>query len=289
MTLLSDTQSEAPRLHKYPDSSDESIIKQLQSMSSSSYQADNDKSPLRPLKDGDKLQVPLQSAANESGATTLQVVHTPGHTSDHICLLLPEEGALLTGDHVLGQGTSVFEDLGSYLSSLQKCSSLLQEQSPSKEARLYPAHGPTIEEGKKALQGYLSHRIERENQVLELLATKPPTSSTEESDSSSGWTIKSIVSTLYSNYPEHLYPAAARGIFLHLQKLAQPDSEAIGRGVVANSSHQGRRVECIGQGAGKEGDAPRMPTGDAEWFQVMSLEWKLLDHSSSASIEKESL
>jgi ribonuclease/clavin/mitogillin len=185
----------------------------------------------------------------------------------------------------LGQGTSVFEDLGSYLRSLQKCWKILDAASPNEERLLYPAHGPTIDAGKRALRDYLSHRLEREHQILELLSTPSedsnpatPTMPQEKVQHAAGWTIKSIVSKLYSNYPEHLYPAAARGIFLHLQKLASPDEEAIERGIVGREN-EGRRVECFGAEGAKEGKglAPPMPKGDSEWIHLMSLQWRLLD------------
>lgn len=242
---------------------------------------------LHHLSDGDQLR-----PDDHGKPVTLQVVHSPGHTVDHICLLLREEGILLTGDHVLGQGTSVFEDLGAYLMSLRKCKRVLEAELDSSKGMqagcLFPGHGPVVKDGKVALQDYLDHRLDREEQILALLR-KPPTDggsggvSTEHSSGLHEWTIPNLVSTLYSDYPESLYPAAARGIFLHLRKLALPDDEALQREAVPairldGTRHNGRRVRCVGQGAQSDGQAPKVPEDDPAWLQAMELRWSILHH-----------
>ncbi|KAI8060651.1 beta-lactamase-like protein [Gilbertella persicaria] len=135
--------------------------------------------------------------------TTLKVIYTPGHTADHCTFWLEEEKSVFTADCVLGQGTAVFEDLTSYLAGLQK----LVDLNPDK---LYPGHGPVIEQGVSKLKEYISHRLERERQVLDLIKTRHE-----------GLTPLEIVQVLYKNYPESLHIPAARGIVLHLQKLKQ--------------------------------------------------------------------
>ncbi|KAH9247335.1 hypothetical protein BASA81_015052 [Batrachochytrium salamandrivorans] len=90
---------------------------------------------------------------------SLRILHTPGHAPDHVVIVLEEERAVFTGDHVLGWGTSWVEDLGDYVSSLHKIANL----SP---LRLYPGHGPCVMEALACLNRYLSHREQRERQVL---------------------------------------------------------------------------------------------------------------------------
>ncbi|PWZ00457.1 Metallo-hydrolase/oxidoreductase, partial [Testicularia cyperi] len=191
LSLLSKLRAEAtvtlpaPRIHKFPDpESDPALIRTLQGLPSGSFQPYNrfdGPTPLWPLKEGSTVSTIDEEggAKGDDSVSTLQVMHTPGHTLDHICLLLQEERALLTGDHVLGQGTTVFEDLTHYMSSLRKCSKVLEEVGPADAAAnenpLYPAHGPVVEEGRKMLAQYLQHRLEREAQVVELLKTAPVT------------------------------------------------------------------------------------------------------------------
>lgn len=132
---------------------------------------------------------------------TLKVVYTPGHTKDHCTFWLDEEKSIFTADCILGQGTAVFEDLSEYIDGLSKLVTLKPEQ-------LYPGHGPLIENGIEKIKEYIHHRLERENQIIQLF------SRTKQS-----WTPMEIVEELYKDYPQSLHLPAARGIVLHLQKL----------------------------------------------------------------------
>lgn len=101
----------------------------------------------------------------------VRVVATPGHTADSLSFLLPAEGAILTGDTVLGRGTTVVAhpdgQLGAYLDSLDRLHALAAEQEVE---TIWPGHGPVIPEALPALDYYIAHRYERLEQVQAALA-----------------------------------------------------------------------------------------------------------------------
>mmetsp|Transcript_20740 Transcript_20740/g.38587 ORF Transcript_20740/g.38587 Transcript_20740/m.38587 type:complete len:367 (-) Transcript_20740:1567-2667(-) len=115
-----------------------------------------------PLENGSTISV--------EGAT-LRAVLTPGHSKDHVALVLEEEdGAIFTGDCVLSSGTVVFEDLYQYMGSLRI---LLHEITSRRETpKLYPGHGPLVVDGFDRIQEYLAHRQLREDQIIALLNSK---------------------------------------------------------------------------------------------------------------------
>jgi glyoxylase-like metal-dependent hydrolase (beta-lactamase superfamily II) len=137
-----------------------------------------------------------------SEGATLRAIFAPGHAPDHLCFLLEEERALFSGDNVLGVGTTVIPlehgDLLDYLASLEK----LLAEAPR---RIYPAHGPVIEDGPAKLREYLAHRREREQQILEALRRADR--------------IAGIVKIVYAAYPAALHAAAGQSVASHLVKL----------------------------------------------------------------------
>ncbi|KAG9551570.1 Metallo-hydrolase/oxidoreductase, partial [Aureobasidium melanogenum] len=136
---------------------------------------------------------------------TLRAFHCPGHTTDHMALILEEEDAMFTGDNVLGQGTAVFEDLSAYMNSLQK----MQDEF---SGRAYPGHGPVIEDGKAKIHEYISHRQQRENQIVDVLGR-------ETQDGNKGWQSMDMVKVIYKGYPENLHAPAEKGVLQVLDKL----------------------------------------------------------------------
>lgn len=98
----------------------------------------------------------------ETDGAHLKAIHTPGHTTDHLCFWLEEERALFSGDTILGQGTTEFEDLYDYLNSLK----LILNLSPKV---IYPGHGPVVENPRETIEHYLAHRQQRNEQILAAL------------------------------------------------------------------------------------------------------------------------
>ena len=138
----------------------------------------------------------------------LEVLPTPGHTMDSVCFWLPQDGSLLTGDTVLGRGTSVvaYPDgaLGPYLDSLTRLRAFTN--SPADVTRLLPGHGPVLEDPGAVLTYYLNHRQERLTQVREALAAGHTTPA-------------AIVAHVYSDVPAALHPAAERSVQAQLAYL----------------------------------------------------------------------
>jgi glyoxylase-like metal-dependent hydrolase (beta-lactamase superfamily II) len=133
----------------------------------------------------------------------LEVVHTPGHASDHLSFFLEEERVLFTGDCVLSGSTSVINppdgDLAAYMVSLERIRK-------RRLARICPGHGDVIEEPKALVTEYIEHRQMREQQILDALRDGPGK-------------IAELVPRIYSDVPEALHPVAARSVLAHLLKL----------------------------------------------------------------------
>ncbi|KAI1117835.1 metallo-beta-lactamase superfamily protein [Nemania sp. NC0429] len=160
----------------------------------------------------------------EVDGATLTAVHTPGHTTDHMSFILREEDALFTGDNVLGHGTAVFEDLGVYLLSLAKMEKLVS-------GRAYPGHGAVVPEARAKIAEYISHRHQRELQVVETLGLAKDTSSTPGDTASVGaWTPMELVKVIYHDVPEELHVPASWGVVQVLKKLLAEDRVALEQG-----------------------------------------------------------
>ncbi|HEX4301429.1 MAG TPA: MBL fold metallo-hydrolase [Rhizomicrobium sp.] len=146
------------------------------------------------VKDGDAIA---------GDGFTFACVHTPGHTSNHMCFALREEKALFSGDHIMGWSTTVVTppdgDMAQYIASVEK----LQARD---DAVLYPTHGAPITEPKPFLAAYREHRLDRERQVLAAIAAGDAT-------------IPQMVARMYADVDKRLHPAASRSVLAHLIKL----------------------------------------------------------------------
>jgi glyoxylase-like metal-dependent hydrolase (beta-lactamase superfamily II) len=148
------------------------------------------------LRDGDPI---------DGAGWRLEAVHTPGHTSNHLCFALPDQGILFSGDHVMGWSTSVIAppdgDMSAYLASLDK---LL-----SRHDRVYwPTHGPAIDAPQRHVRAFIAHRREREAGILDCLLRGLER-------------IDAIVDQLYVGLQPALRRAAGRSVHAHLLDLVR--------------------------------------------------------------------
>jgi glyoxylase-like metal-dependent hydrolase (beta-lactamase superfamily II) len=135
--------------------------------------------------------------------TTIQALHTPGHTWDHVCYFLEEEQAIFSGDLVAGMGSLVVgSGRGELAASLQSLE-LLATKRPD---TIYPGHGPIVADGRAKLAEYIAHRADRERQVLDALGAGLTT-------------IDEMVDRIYVGIVPGLRGHAARNVQAHLYKL----------------------------------------------------------------------
>ena len=155
---------------------------------------DSDYRPDRILVDGERLG---------GIGWTIEAVATPGHTSNHLCLAVREDGALFTGDHVMGWSTSVVAppdgDMADYMASLDR---LLERD----DQIYYPAHGPPVEDPHAHVRRLIDHRRMRERQILGRLEVGEGR-------------IPAMVEDIYTDLDPRLFPAAGRSVLAHLVDL----------------------------------------------------------------------
>jgi len=143
------------------------------------------------------------------GGLELRVVSAPGHTADSLCFHLPADRAVLTGDTVLGRGTTVVAHpdgrLGDYLDSLRRLRSLTVDDGVD---TVLPGHGPVLEDAQGAVEYYLAHRANRLAQV--------------ETAVENGYVSASqIVAQVYAAVDRSLWPAAELSVLAQLDYLKE--------------------------------------------------------------------
>ncbi len=136
---------------------------------------------------------------------TLIGIHTPGHTSNHMCVAFEEEKALFTGDHIMGWSTTVVSppdgDMRDYMESVKK----LQLRD---DKILWPTHGSPVTDPQPFLRAYYEHRLGREAQVLACVAQGVNT-------------VAPMVRQMYAAVIPELHIPAARSVLSHLTQLVQ--------------------------------------------------------------------
>ncbi|WP_245155156.1 MBL fold metallo-hydrolase [Nocardioides sp. 1609] len=151
------------------------------------------------------------------GGLSLRVVATPGHTADSVSFVLPTERVLLSGDMVLGRGTTVVAHpdgrLGSYLESIERMRSLV---TAGEVATIWPAHGPVLGDAGAVLDLYLAHRRDRLAQVAAAVERLR--------DEGGEPTARAVVEVVYADVDETLWGAAELSVRAQLEYLAEQTS-----------------------------------------------------------------
>ena len=136
----------------------------------------------------------------------LQALHTPGHARGHLCFYDADRGALLTGDNIVGVGSVLIDppegNMRDYLNSLERLRAL-----PNLSV-LFGGHGPAVAAPYRKIDEYISHRLERERNILQAVregATDP----------------KQIVAKVYTDVSPKAYAMAERAVLAHLEKLRE--------------------------------------------------------------------
>ena len=165
----------------------------------------------RVLADGDTIPVGGPGDAESfSGAVSLQVIETPGHAADHLSFMLLPYRWLFTGDLVLGEGSSAVLHpdgrMSEYLASIRKLEALRPE-------RLFPGHGPPVEDAATRLGEYRRHRLDRERQI-------------ELAIENGSKTVSEIREAVYGTLDPGLQAAADASVSAHLVHLRERGLEA---------------------------------------------------------------
>lgn len=163
--------------------------------------------PERELAHGEKLvlSAPVADAATRH---TLQVIHTPGHAANHLCLMLEEDGLLFSGDHILNGSTTVIDppdgNMADYLDSLDA----LDAACEAHQAQfILPAHGYVLGEARGAIARLKAHRLAREAKVLAAMQALPQGS------------MEDWVRHAYDDVPPRMWPVAQRSLLAHVERI----------------------------------------------------------------------
>jgi glyoxylase-like metal-dependent hydrolase (beta-lactamase superfamily II) len=155
----------------------------------------------------------LDGAGYEVGELELRVVHTPGHSDDHLCFRAGN--VLFTGDHIMGGSSVMVEKMGPYLDSLRKLKSVGLE-------RLLPGHGEEMDDPEAVIDWYVAHRLQRHHQILNAV-------------DGGASTVDEIVQIVYADVDATLHPLAAQSVNAHLELLLAEGRIALDDGRYAAS------------------------------------------------------
>jgi glyoxylase-like metal-dependent hydrolase (beta-lactamase superfamily II) len=169
--------------------------------------------PDRTLQNSELLAlIPRGLEANFASRHTLQVIHTPGHAANHVCLLLVEDGVLFSGDHILNGSTTVIDppdgNMADYLDSLDV---LLAACTEHDVHYILPAHGHVLGGTVEAASGVVSHlkahRLKREAKIAAVVASNPLGA------------VDDWLPLAYDDVDPRVWPVAKRSLLAHLERL----------------------------------------------------------------------
>jgi recombination protein RecT len=137
--------------------------------------------------------------------TTIEVIFTPGHAENHVCLAMVEDGLLLSGDHILNGSTTVINPpdghMGDYLDSLDRLTELCQKYNIH---QILPAHGYVLDHAQRVIAHLKAHRLGREEKIAGVMQAHPEGTLDD-------WVVKA-----YDDVPHHLWPVAKRSLLAHV-------------------------------------------------------------------------
>jgi glyoxylase-like metal-dependent hydrolase (beta-lactamase superfamily II) len=140
--------------------------------------------------------------------TTIEVIFTPGHAENHVCLALVEDGLLLSGDHILNGSTTVINPpdghMGDYLDSLDVLTAACAEHQIQ---HILPAHGYVLEHAVRVIAHLKAHRLGREEKISGVMQTHPT------------GTLDDWVAKAYDDVSPHLWPVAKRSLLAHVEHI----------------------------------------------------------------------
>ena len=163
--------------------------------------------PDRALQNNELLA--LMGKAPEGKIThTLQVIHTPGHAANHLCLLLQEDGLLFSGDHILNGSTTIINppdgNMAHYLDALDRLDQLCEQHGAD---YILPAHGHVLGDARGAIAQLKAHRLAREAKVIAAMQALPE------------GTVEQWVELAYADVPPRMWPLAQRSLIAHVERI----------------------------------------------------------------------
>lgn len=171
-------------------------------------------SPDKTLQNKELLKLISRRPEGDS-TTTVEVVFTPGHAENHVCLVLVEDGLLLSGDHILNGSTTVINPpdghMGDYLDSLDVLTAACSEHHIQ---HILPAHGYVLDHAVRVIAHLKAHRLGREEKIAGVMQAHPDGSLDD-------WVTKA-----YDDVPPQLWPVAKRSLLAHVEHIRSKVNES---------------------------------------------------------------